>query len=169
MTGATHDTESRAATDTEAMTPEEAWALLGQSAVGRIAFAADGLPVVFPVNFRVVDNAGTPWIILRVRPGHSIDHAPPFVAFEIDGIDAVHHAGWSVLVRGALHHLDEDEVRQLADPADLEPWPERDRTVYLWKCCRSRASHLEAAGSTDPGELRAGLANRPTATDSGSG
>ncbi len=124
-------------TDTERMSADECWALLRQQVVGRIAFVTDGLPVVFPVNYRVVTVGDVPWIILRVRPQHSIDHAPPFVAFEIDGVDGSSREGWSVLVRGALQHLDPHEVEQLPGPADPEPWVEHDRTS--WLAVKSRA------------------------------
>jgi hypothetical protein len=138
-TGATagFDRDVERSAETERLSVDECWALLGEHSVGRIAFVSDGLPVVFPLNYRVVPVGGVPWIILRVRPGHSIDHAPPFVAFEIDGIDGTSHEGWSVLVRGALHHLDPHEVAQLPGAVDPEPWAGRDRTA--WLAVRSRA------------------------------
>jgi uncharacterized protein len=83
---------------------------LRREAVGRIAFVADGDPVVFPVNYRLVEPA-------------SLN-----VAFEIDWIDRVHHRGWSVLVRGDLVHVDStsDEFVERYDPkswlADRESW-----------------------------------------------
>ena len=51
-------------------------------------------------------------------------------AFEIDGIDPAHQQGWSVLVRGTLHHVDPDaaEFRERFDP---EPWLVEERDAWL--------------------------------------
>jgi uncharacterized protein len=101
---------------------------LRREAVGRIAFVADGDPVVFPVNYRLVEPASGPAIAVRTRPGNVIERAPLNVAFEIDWIDRVHHRGWSVLVRGDLVHVDStsDEFVERYDPkswlADRESW-----------------------------------------------
>jgi hypothetical protein len=48
-----------------------------------------------------------------------IDRAELLVAFEIDSIDPYHQQGWSVLVRGTLHHVDPDaaDFRQRFDSA----------------------------------------------------
>jgi hypothetical protein len=50
------------------------------------------------------------------------------VAFEIDGIDPSHHQGWSVLVRGDLHHVDSAAVRERFDS---EPWLDVERDAWL--------------------------------------
>ena len=52
------------------------------------------------------------------------------VAFEIDEIDAANRQGWSVLVRGTLHHVDPDAAgfRERFDP---EPWILADRDAWL--------------------------------------
>ena len=52
------------------------------------------------------------------------------VAFEIDGIDPANRQGWSVLVRGTLHHVDPDaaDFRERFDP---EPWILADRDAWL--------------------------------------
>src|ERR1017187_6184408 len=78
--------------------------LLGVAAVGRIAFVIDGLPIILPVNFRLLTDDSGLSILLRARAGHSIDGAARPVAFQIDGIDPGHQQGWSVLVRGELRH-----------------------------------------------------------------
>lgn len=101
---------------------------LRREAVGRIAFVLDRDPVVFPVNYRLVEPPSGPAIAVRTRPGSVIERAPLSVAFEIDWIDRVHHRGWSVLVRGDLVHVDptSDEFVERYDPkswlADRESW-----------------------------------------------
>jgi nitroimidazol reductase NimA-like FMN-containing flavoprotein (pyridoxamine 5'-phosphate oxidase superfamily) len=111
---------------------EECLRLLRECSVGRIAVMADEFPVVLPVNYRLVETSGKTWVAVRTRPGNVIERAPIQAAFEIDGIDPVHQQGWSVLVRGTLHHVDPDaaDFRERFDP---EPWilAERDAWVVI--------------------------------------
>src|SRR5436309_660056 len=97
----------------ETLSNEECLRLLRDNEIGRIAFLADARPAVLQVKYRLVERRGiTPgtWIALRARPGNVIDRASVVVAFEIDGIDASHRQGWSVLVRGELRHVDVDSA-----------------------------------------------------------
>jgi uncharacterized protein len=65
--------------------------------LGRIAFVADGQPLIFPVNYALSDRI----ITFLTGPGAKLAHAPgSSVAFEIDGYDAASGVGWSVLVQG---------------------------------------------------------------------
>jgi nitroimidazol reductase NimA-like FMN-containing flavoprotein (pyridoxamine 5'-phosphate oxidase superfamily) len=83
---------------TNELTPQESWALLGTTDLGRLAMCFDGSPEIFPVNF--VLATGT--VVFRTAPG--LKHVPARlaqpVAFEADGVD--HDAGiaWSVVVKG---------------------------------------------------------------------
>jgi Pyridoxamine 5'-phosphate oxidase len=52
------------------------------------------------------------------------------VAFEIDGIDPAHQGGWSVLVRGTLHHVDPDAA-DFRERFDSEPWVAAERESWL--------------------------------------
>jgi hypothetical protein len=113
----------------ESLSFDACHALLRATNVGRLAFVVDGCPVVFPVNYRMVETAGRTWIALRTRPGNVIDRAPTMVAFEIDGIDLEHEQGWSVLVRGTLHHVDRDAAG-FANEFDPHPWL-ADRDAWL--------------------------------------
>ena len=74
--------------------------------------------------------SGRTWVALRTRPGNVIEHGSMNVGFEIDEIDPAHHQGWSVLVRGTLHHVDPDAAgfRERFDP---EPWLLADREAWL--------------------------------------
>ena len=103
---------------------------LGLGCVGRIGFVVDGLPIVLPVNYRLLIDESGLWLLLRTRPGNVIDRAPEQVAFEIDGIDEDHQKGWSVLVRGLLHHLDDHEIETFIR-RDPKPWAKQDRTAWL--------------------------------------
>jgi nitroimidazol reductase NimA-like FMN-containing flavoprotein (pyridoxamine 5'-phosphate oxidase superfamily) len=104
--------------------------LLREHSIGRIAVVVDEFPLVLPVNYRLVETTGRTWLALRTRPGNVLERAPLHAAFEIDGLDPVHQQGWSVLVRGTLHHVDPDsgDFRERFDP---EPWILAERTAWL--------------------------------------
>jgi nitroimidazol reductase NimA-like FMN-containing flavoprotein (pyridoxamine 5'-phosphate oxidase superfamily) len=114
----------------EELTHEECLQLLRSSTVGRIAVVVDEFPVVLPVNYRLVEFSGRTWLALRTRRGNVIELAAMHAAFEIDAIDVAAKEGWSVLVRGTLHHIDPNsaDFREKFDP---EPWIEQDRDAWL--------------------------------------
>lgn len=109
---------------------EDCLSLLRASHIGRIAFVSDASPVIFPVNYRLVETTGRTWLALRTRPGNVIDRAPLKVAFQLDGVDEYRKEGWSVLVRGTLHHVDPEsaDFRERFDP---EPWILTERDAWL--------------------------------------
>lgn len=112
------------------LSTEECLALLGASTVGRIAYVSEHWPIIFPVNYRLVQATQRTWIALRTRPGNVIDRAPFNVAFQIDGVDPADQRGWSVLVRGTLHHVDPDAA-DFRDRFDPEPWIVAERDAWL--------------------------------------
>lgn len=118
-------------TQLQELSQAECRLLLGLAVVGRIAFLVDGLPIVLPVNYRLLSDETGLWLLLRTRPGHAIDGAPEPVAFEIDGIDHDRKQGWSVLVRGVLNHLDHDDIELCKQRFDPAPWPQQERTSWL--------------------------------------
>ena len=114
----------------EQMGLDECLELLRGASVGRVAVVIDDFPVVVPVNYTFVEASGRQWFALRTQAGSAIDRAAIPVALEIDGIDSEGHEGWSVLVRGTLHHVDPDaaDFRERFDP---EPWLEIGRDAWL--------------------------------------
>jgi nitroimidazol reductase NimA-like FMN-containing flavoprotein (pyridoxamine 5'-phosphate oxidase superfamily) len=109
---------------------DECRALLVRHVVGRIAFVVDDAPVVIPVNYRLVESSDRTWIAIRTKPGTLLDRADLLVAFEIDGTDHVHHEGWSVVVRGTLHHVFPD-VAAFRERFDPDPWLAENRDSWL--------------------------------------
>ena len=91
------------------LTRSECFELLAHEHLGRVAVVDDHGPVVIPVNF-VLDRH---MVVFRTDEGTKLDAASrgSRVAFEVDGMDAVAHTGWSVLVRG--------EAVEVIDPAEL--------------------------------------------------
>jgi hypothetical protein len=77
---------------------EDCKMLLRKVPVGRIGVSINALPVILPVNFRVVGNS----IIFRTVEGTKLAAATAgsVVAFEVDGYDDDGSAGWSVMVQG---------------------------------------------------------------------
>ena len=113
----------------EELSMEECIELLDAHGLGRIALTDDGWPVVFPVNYRLVNDRPNRWIAIRAREHGPIDHPEARVGFQIDGVDPIHHSGWSVLVRGTLHHVDETAA-DFALRFDPAPWAP-DRGAWL--------------------------------------
>ena len=114
----------------EELSFDECVSLLRQHSVGRVGFVHEDAPVVLPVNYRLAEFSGKVWVAIRTKPGSMLDQAHLLVAFEIDGIDPVHHQGWSVLVRGSLHHVypDAGDFRGRCNP---EPWITEGRDSWL--------------------------------------
>lgn len=94
--------------------------LVRQSPVGRVAFMAEGAPVVLPVNHMVVGNQ----IVFRSALGHTLDaaerHRP--VAFEVDDFDTETRSGWSVVVRGRIETIDEELTAASLEEQGLDSW-----------------------------------------------
>lgn len=138
----------------EPLTAETCERLLRECTVGRIALTVDGDPIILPVNYRLVDTPSGPLLVLKTRSGNVIDRAPTNVAFEIDAIDAVHHGGWSVLVRGELLHAapGSSEFRERFDP---DPWMlDRDSWLLIepWAISGRELHGSEPEWPVRPGE-----------------
>jgi nitroimidazol reductase NimA-like FMN-containing flavoprotein (pyridoxamine 5'-phosphate oxidase superfamily) len=116
-----------ASAEFEELTDEECLHLLRSCPVGRVAVSrADAAPLIVPVNF-VLDGRA---IVFRSASGTKIDQLREGpLGFEVDGIDPVHHTGWSVFVEGAAYEATTWEVGHL----ELEAWApgEKDRWVRL--------------------------------------
>jgi hypothetical protein len=104
------------------MTEAEAMRRLGSVEVGRIFFTSHALPAVRPVNHLVDDGA----VIICSHEGSAIAATTytgrgVVVAYEADQLDPVTRAGWSVVVTGIAHLLDDMQMaRRYRDR--LRPW-----------------------------------------------
>lgn len=122
---------------------DECLALLRSNGVGRVGIVEDDYPSILPVNYRLVELAGRKLVALRTRPGGVVDLAPRHVAFEVDGVDALHGTGWSVLVRGLLHHLGAEEMPVRA-VFDSVPWLSGRDTWLVIEAERITGRRIEA-------------------------
>ena len=104
--------------------------LLATVPVGRVSFFADGEIVVLPVN-HVMDGQDP---VFRTARGSKLSTAEDqnLVAFEADEYDAQSRSGWSVIVNGRAHAVDEEaEIRRLNE-LGLHPWvSEADRRFWI--------------------------------------
>ncbi len=102
---------------TAELTLEECWDLLSEAEVGRLAYRLVDEIHLVPLNYAVDGRS----ILFRTAAGNKLLAAEleSEVAFEIDwfGDDTA----WSVLVRGHLRHLDEDEQDRLSG-LEIHPW-----------------------------------------------
>lgn len=105
------------------------WELLRTHDVGRLAVSVDGHPDVFPVNYRVVDNA----IIVRTGDGRLLRGALDSlsVAFEVDALNRAARTAWSVVVKGSANEPDHVEDYLRAKTAAVDPWPAGEKDRYL--------------------------------------
>ena len=112
------------------LTVEECVRLLGTTSVGRIGFVTPGGPLIFPVNYVVVEES----IVFRTLPyGVIANHVHETdVAFEVDRLDEAMREGWSVLATGRSHRIeDPGEVRVIREQLDPEPWADGHRNLYF--------------------------------------
>lgn len=107
----------------EEMTIAECLAFLAGNHIGRIAVNVDEFPVVLPVNYQLAEHSASgPVLVVRTREGGTVSGAGERVAFQIDAIDAACGVGWSVLVRGIMHHVRGDVLEAMLPSVDPHPW-----------------------------------------------
>ena len=139
--------------DLEVLSRDECVLLLAGATVARIGVTMDALPVVLPVNF-VIDGDR---IVLRTGAGTKLSAAlaNAVVAIEVDWVDTMNHAGWSVLVQGMSHVLEDpfDIARVSALP--LRPWSTERADMFVTidldrvsgrRLCSWHPPHDHAAG-----------------------
>lgn len=117
-------------TGVETLDRDECLRLLAEDQVGRLAVVAGGVPTIFPVNYRLDDDA----IIIRTDPGTKLDAGPRSrVCFEIDHFDREARRGWSVVVTGRIEVVTRydaatfNRVRELP----LDPWAGGEKAHWM--------------------------------------
>jgi nitroimidazol reductase NimA-like FMN-containing flavoprotein (pyridoxamine 5'-phosphate oxidase superfamily) len=104
----------------EVLDPAECLRLLGTATIGRVGTSFGALPVILPVNYRVLDGR----IVFRTGAGTKLQAAArdAVVAFEADSIDPISHAGWSVVVTGFARELTDAAALAEAAAANIPRW-----------------------------------------------
>jgi nitroimidazol reductase NimA-like FMN-containing flavoprotein (pyridoxamine 5'-phosphate oxidase superfamily) len=120
---------------TDQLSQDQCLDLAATAEVGRIAYRGRYGLAVLPVNYKlheraiVFRTAATGTIGEDLRTG--IANADYHVAFEIDDIDKTRREGWSVLIQGPAHHVDDPAERALLQQAGLQPWPGGEREQFI--------------------------------------
>ncbi|MEU8203965.1 pyridoxamine 5'-phosphate oxidase family protein [Streptosporangium sp. NPDC049046] len=119
----------------ETLDRDECLRLITPGGVGRIAFEEIGGPVILPVDYALHGSS----VIFRTAFGGPLDDAlrtgaqgvESKVAFEVDRIDDAGREGWSVLVRGGIHHVSSEEDRAALAALGVRPWTGGEREPYV--------------------------------------
>ncbi|MEV8636449.1 pyridoxamine 5'-phosphate oxidase family protein [Streptosporangium sp. NPDC051023] len=119
----------------EKLDADECVRLVSPGGVGRVAFDSPTGPLILPVNYVMHDGA----VLLRTAFGGPLDRnlrtgveGVDFkVAFEVDHIDEARRQGWSVLIRGAAHHISSERERAAVTTVDVDPWAGGERELYI--------------------------------------
>jgi uncharacterized protein len=113
----------------EILTEDESRRLLATREIGRVGVTVGALPAIFPVNYRMVDDA----IVFRTAPGTKLSAAADgaVVAFETDHYEAGDRSGWSVLAVGRSEVVHDLDVAFKVADAGLEPFAGGVRTAIV--------------------------------------
>jgi uncharacterized protein len=106
--------------------------LLAACDLGRLAVIVEGRPEIFPVNH--VYEPGTASIAFATMPGTKLHGALdwPWVAYEVDGMEEVGRAGWSVMVVGHVEEItDSGEIAHLAAQRGPALWASGEAARWL--------------------------------------
>ncbi len=130
-------------TGLKVLSVEECWRLIGASSVGRLAVSIANQPDIFPINY-AVDNET---IVINTEAGTKLAAAilGSAVAFEVDGLDADKHTGWSIVVHGKAEEIQGVEATLEAEDLGIRSWADRDRTRFV------RIHPSEVSGRRIPG------------------
>ena len=112
----------------EAMGRQECFALIAPGGVGRFVFLEGRGPVAVPVNFRMLGQD----VVFRTEAATSLSaRAAQFrVSFEVDHIDEAMSEGWSVLLSGTAHKVEDPAELAQVVALGVEPWAGGDRDTY---------------------------------------
>ena len=102
------------------LTRDECYDRLRSARVGRVAFVNQGDPIILPVNHGLDGES----IVFRTAPGSKLlaGDAELRVAFEVDGYDVDRRSGWSVLVRGTAHTVEDAAEIGRLNRIGVWPW-----------------------------------------------
>ena len=133
----------------EIIDSSECLRLLCTQTLGRIALSTGALPVVFPVNFAVIDEH----IVIRTAHGTRLARAArdAVVAFEVDQIDVSTGTGWSVMVQGFAREVEDRPDLALARSAPLARWLDPTESMHVEisiDVISGRRVHLETTQAT---------------------
>ena len=125
------ETEGERHVQLEILSTADCISLLRTGRVGRVAFAADGLVHVIPVNYACDDKGH---ILFRTNASTLLNEVASLaVGFEVDSFDVFGRTGWSVCVHGVGHAITspDDPAAAALRAAGLRSWAPGDRSKWL--------------------------------------
>jgi hypothetical protein len=113
----------------EPLAIDECRALVAPGGIGRIVFVDADVPVVMPVNFRVLGDD----IIFRTESASTVlaHLLEQNVSFEVDHLDEALIEGWSVLISGKGRVVVDPTERELVKTLDVSPWAGGERDTFV--------------------------------------
>ena len=108
-TGGRGETQSMAQRDLSPLTEPDCYSLAGGVHVGRLLFVDEVGPVAVPLNFSFAGRD----VVFRSAAVREVALAQEVAGFEVDEISETEHSGWSVLFRGPVSEVPDDEVPAL--------------------------------------------------------
>lgn len=104
----------------EVLDRAECLRLLSRATLGRIGVTSGALPTILPVNFCLDDDR----ILILTGCGSKLDAATrhAVVAFQVDDFDPLWHSGWSVVVVGVAHEVDDPDELEALSALPMARW-----------------------------------------------
>lgn len=109
------------------LSERECWELLGSASVGRLVTRVGETVEVAPINY-VVDGGS---LVFRTAAGNKLAEltSDPRVVFETDAYDM--DGGWSVVVRGVAHVIDDEVLVEEAERLPLQPFVPTFKPIFV--------------------------------------
>jgi nitroimidazol reductase NimA-like FMN-containing flavoprotein (pyridoxamine 5'-phosphate oxidase superfamily) len=119
----------------EELSEAESLRLIEEAEVGRIGFSGRFGPIVLPVNYKLINGV----VVFRVEEDSAlgedlrtgIPDAQYRVAFEIDALDPASRTGWSVMIQGPAHHVDDEAEQAELLQAGIESWAGGEKALFM--------------------------------------
>jgi nitroimidazol reductase NimA-like FMN-containing flavoprotein (pyridoxamine 5'-phosphate oxidase superfamily) len=135
MSDATTGSPGGGTAELEELDDAECMRLISPGGIGRLAYTGRYGLMVIPVNYKMYEES----VVFRTEHNSTtdedlrtgIENAEYLVAFEVDDFDSALHEGWSVLIQGAVHHVDSEDERLSICRAGVEPWAPGERDLFM--------------------------------------
>jgi hypothetical protein len=140
---------------------QESLDLLRKGVVGRVLLTEGALPIAFPVNYALLGDD----IVFRSGAGTKLRAATmnAVIGFQADDFDLQGRGGWSVLVTGHAHEIQNDVELEEANGLGLECWVPGDPRPFVRiasQLITGRRLRLASSRGDDP-ETTSGMEDRP--------
>lgn len=102
------------------LTREESFDLVGRHGfVGRVAYVHGGRVVIRPVNYMLEGDG----IVIATAAGTTLSELEGVeVVFEVDDNRPLMHGGWSVIVEGVIHRVNDAAEEDFLKRTPLRTW-----------------------------------------------